>query len=265
MQSQSQERHVLVINNGKGRHTIALEAAAYSVGRDLTNAIVLDFDTVSRQHAILLRVPVPGTNRYKYRLVDGNSDGKPSTNGIFVNGQRCGSHELSNGDLIGFGRKITASYLSVAMAENEFVHYLESIKYQSIKSKQVDPKATLAGVDFAHTPETAIAELSARELVSVGGDSSATPPARATSPDLSAKETASGLSRDSQSSRNPTLPDTLHESGKPSTQIAGVWLTAAVCASVVGAGLWFYVQSRANLPQSNQSTPATTSPAHPAP
>jgi pSer/pThr/pTyr-binding forkhead associated (FHA) protein len=146
MQSQ-QQRHVLVITGVAGKQPVELDAAAYSIGRDQTNAIVLDFETVSRQHAILLRVPEPETNSYKYCLVDGNAAGKASTNGIYVNGERCSNHDLMNGDVITFGRKVQAFYLNVSMAETEFSNYLQSLQFQSIKSKQVSPKATLAGVE----------------------------------------------------------------------------------------------------------------------
>ncbi|NCJ05221.1 FHA domain-containing protein [Synechococcales cyanobacterium C] len=141
-----QERHLLVINDGQ-RRAIALEAAAYSIGRDPSNAIALDFDTISRQHAIFLRMPIPGTHRYRYRVMDGNAEGKPSANGVYVNGECCKSHDLKNGDTISFGRKIQASYLTVSMSKSEFVNYLDSIAYQSIKSHLVDSKATLVSMD----------------------------------------------------------------------------------------------------------------------
>jgi pSer/pThr/pTyr-binding forkhead associated (FHA) protein len=147
MKEQSQEHHVLIVN-GQRRRAIALEAAAYSLGRDPTNAIVLDFETVSRQHAILLRLPIPQTRRYYYRLIDGNTEGKPSANGIIVNGQRCSSHDLVNGDIIGFGSKITASYLVVSMGEAEFLNYLESITYQSLKVGPINSKETMVGLDI---------------------------------------------------------------------------------------------------------------------
>lgn len=142
IQSGCQERHVLVINDGK-RRAIALDAAAYSIGRDASNAIMLPVDTISRQHAMLLRVPVPGTKQYKYRVIDGNSQGKPSANGIFVNGQKCPMHDLNNGDTVRFGLTVEASYLMVSMGEAEFVNYLESISYQSIKSDTINAKETL--------------------------------------------------------------------------------------------------------------------------
>ncbi len=142
----SQERHLLVINDGQ-RRAVALEAAAYSIGRDPSNAITIDFDTISRQHAILLRMPIPGTHRYRYRVMDGNAEGKPSANGVYVNGERCKSHDLNAGDVISFGHKIQASYLTVSMGETEFVNYLDSIAYQSIKSHLVDGKATLVSME----------------------------------------------------------------------------------------------------------------------
>lgn len=140
--SSAKERHVLVVDDGK-RRAIALEAAAYSIGRDPSNAIVLNADTVSRQHAMLMRLPVPGTGQYRYRLIDGNSQGKPSANGVFANDKQCRTHDLNPGDLIRFGQTLEASYLAVSMGEAEFTNYLESIDYQSIKSDTINAKETL--------------------------------------------------------------------------------------------------------------------------
>ncbi len=142
-----QERHVLVINDGK-RQAFALDAAAYSIGRDPSNAIVLSGESISRQHAILLRVPHPQTNGYRYRLIDGNSNGKLSANGIYINGRRCTSTDLTNSDAISFGRNVTAVYMTVSMGEAEFVKYLDSIAFHSIKSDVVNAKETL--VSFHH-------------------------------------------------------------------------------------------------------------------
>ncbi|MEM9137940.1 MAG: FHA domain-containing protein [Cyanobacteria bacterium P01_F01_bin.42] len=142
--SENQERHVLIINTGN-RRAYALEAAAYSIGRDTTNAIVLDFDTVSRQHALLLRVPNPNSKRYSYRIIDGNTDGKVSANGIYINGKPVKSQSLNNGDTVEFGQHVKAAYLTLSMGEAEFVNYLESISYQSLKRELVDSKATIVG------------------------------------------------------------------------------------------------------------------------
>jgi hypothetical protein len=148
MTSPSLERHVLVIEYPDYEQAIHLEAVAYSIGRDVSNAIVLDVDTLSRQHAILLRVPDPATRSYSYRLVDGNATGKASANGVFVNGQRCSIHALGDGDHISFGRKVRARYRRLKMEQNEFSEYLRSIDYQSLKAKQIDSKATLVTDDM---------------------------------------------------------------------------------------------------------------------
>lgn len=144
---ENQERHVLIINTGE-RRAYALEAAAYSIGRDSGNAIVIDFETISRQHALLLRVPNPNTQRYEYRIIDGNAKGKESANGLFINGTRIKSQTLKNGDSVQFGAHVKAAYLTLSMGEAEFVSYLESISYQSLKTELVDSKATMVGVGF---------------------------------------------------------------------------------------------------------------------
>jgi hypothetical protein len=143
-----------VINDGK-RRAIALEAAAYSIGRDPSNAIMINADTISRQHAILLRVPVPGKNQYRYRVIDGNFEGKPSANGVFANGIKIGNGDLTNGDVIRFGQNIEASYLTVLMGEEEFSHYLEGIAYQRIKTEMVNAKETLVA-DFFMEEELSV-------------------------------------------------------------------------------------------------------------
>ncbi len=143
----NQERHVFVVEAEQGR-AFVLEAATYSIGRDVTNAIVINDASISRQHALLLRLPVPGTHLYRYRIVDGNAQGKASANGIYVNGQRCNSCELKNGDLITFGTDVQATYLKVEMAVSDFVEYLEAIQFHSIKSGPVSPKETMVTAAF---------------------------------------------------------------------------------------------------------------------
>ncbi len=148
MTEQICERHVVVVDDDNGRRSIALDAATYSLGRDQTNAIVLESKSVSRQHALLLRLPVPETAGYRYRLVDGNAEGRPSVNGIMVNGKRCSSHNLTNGDVIVFGRHVKASYMVVSMGQAEFIKYLDMINFQSIKSEPINAKETVIGIDF---------------------------------------------------------------------------------------------------------------------
>lgn len=140
--SGNREHHLLSIEDETGKRTIPLEAATYSIGRDVTNAIVLHGHGVSRQHALLLRIP--SSNGYRYRVVDGNADGKPSANGIFVNGQRIRSHELKDGDEINFGGSATARYTKVSMGKAEFIKYLQSVNYHRIKTTPLASTATQA-------------------------------------------------------------------------------------------------------------------------
>lgn len=142
-----QERHLLILEDDRGCRSVALDAATHSIGRDQTNGIMLHSKTVSRQHALLLRLPMPETAGYRYRIVDGNSLGKPSVNGISVNGQRCTSFELKSGDEIQFGAQVRASYQMLKMGEREFLRYLEQTNYQSIKSEPINAFATLVGVE----------------------------------------------------------------------------------------------------------------------
>ncbi|MBD2691133.1 EAL domain-containing protein [Anabaena catenula] len=113
-------RHLLVVQDMEGQRTIPLLETTYSLGRDARNAIVLNSRSVSRQHAILLRVLIPDTEQYGFRIVDGNFKGKRSTNGLFINGTKCFSHNLQNGDLIAFGNShAQAQYYAISNLSEE--------------------------------------------------------------------------------------------------------------------------------------------------
>ncbi|TAF09627.1 MAG: EAL domain-containing protein [Nostocales cyanobacterium] len=113
-------RHLLVVYDPEGQRTIPLLEATYSLGRDNRNAIVLRSKSVSRQHAILLRVTIPHTEQYGFRIVDGNFQGKRSTNGLFINGTKCFSHNLQHGDIIAFGNpQAQAKYYAISNLSEE--------------------------------------------------------------------------------------------------------------------------------------------------
>jgi diguanylate cyclase (GGDEF)-like protein len=115
-------RHLLVVQDPQGQRTLPLLETTYSLGRDLRNAIVLHSRSVSRQHAILLRVTIPDTEQYGFRIIDGNFQGKKSTNGLFINGNKCISHNLQNGDVIAFGNHNTQAkyYIITNLSEQAF-------------------------------------------------------------------------------------------------------------------------------------------------
>jgi pSer/pThr/pTyr-binding forkhead associated (FHA) protein len=141
-QERQQVRHALVIDDPSGKRVVALDAATYSLGRDPTSAIRLYSDAVSRQHALLLRVPSP--SGYLYKLIDGNSEGKRSANGVAVNGQRCFEHNLQNGDVIELSSNVHLTYqLFSNMSDAEFAEHIQSIDFVSIKSAAISGTGTL--------------------------------------------------------------------------------------------------------------------------
>jgi diguanylate cyclase (GGDEF)-like protein/PAS domain S-box-containing protein len=106
--------HLLVIEDLSGKRIIALDAATLSIGRAATNAIVLNSPSASRQHAILLRLVIPGKNQHVFQVIDGNFQGKKSTNGILVNGKKVSFSHLQHGDCIQFSNQAQATYYAVS-------------------------------------------------------------------------------------------------------------------------------------------------------
>jgi pSer/pThr/pTyr-binding forkhead associated (FHA) protein len=111
MPSESHQSHLLVIQDDKGRRGVLLERPEYTVGRDPLCDIRLASQFVSRRHALLLRIP-NDDGTYSYRIVDGSSNGKPSANGLLINGRRLRMHNLQNEDEVVFGPQVSVVYHS---------------------------------------------------------------------------------------------------------------------------------------------------------
>ncbi|BAT51704.1 diguanylate cyclase/phosphodiesterase with FHA and GAF sensor [Nostoc sp. NIES-3756] len=158
-------RHILVVQDLQGQRTIPLQEATYSIGRHNSNAIVIYSRSVSRQHAILLRVTIPGTDQCSFRIIDGNFKGQGSTNGLFVNGTRCYSHNLQHGDVITFGSNQTqAKYYAVSnISEKAFFATAEADDlsvFLSDQSQAGNPFQTLVvDIEFEGASENALARL----------------------------------------------------------------------------------------------------------
>ena len=103
-------QHLLVVEDRDGRRTHTLSSAKYFIGRDLANDICLNSQFASRYHAMLLRVPAERPGSYYYRILDGDVEGKPSTNGLLINGHKLTAHQLKAGDVISFGPDAKAIY-----------------------------------------------------------------------------------------------------------------------------------------------------------
>lgn len=83
---------MLLLKTTQGPHHIPLESTLLTVGRGLSNDIILEDTRVSRHHAQL---------RYKTRRFWLTDLG--STNGTFVNGERINEAPLRDGDTISLG------------------------------------------------------------------------------------------------------------------------------------------------------------------
>lgn len=103
------EEHILIVTDGKGRREIILTEESYSIGRGQQCKIVLQSQFVSRHHATLVRRQQEDEGNY-YRIIDGDSDGKTSVNGLLINDKKVRFHDLQHGDKVIFGPQVNAVY-----------------------------------------------------------------------------------------------------------------------------------------------------------
>jgi pSer/pThr/pTyr-binding forkhead associated (FHA) protein len=109
MSSKSKFTSILIVEDSQGRREIVLDGSVYSIGRDPKCDIRLSSQFVSRHHATLVQLPKDDATYY-YRVVDGNLKGKPSANGMLINGRKLQAHDLKNEDEIVFGPQARAIY-----------------------------------------------------------------------------------------------------------------------------------------------------------
>ncbi|HEY9658717.1 MAG TPA: FHA domain-containing protein [Allocoleopsis sp.] len=109
MTSAPHQSHLLIIEDEKGRREYTLDSPVYSIGRDPKCDIRLVSQFVSRRHATLVQLPNEDGSYY-YRIVDGNLKGKPSANGLLINGRKVPAHDLQDQDRVIFGPQVQAIY-----------------------------------------------------------------------------------------------------------------------------------------------------------
>lgn len=107
--SKSLSEHLFIIEDGQGRRAVTLIEPSYVIGRDHTCDIYLASLFVSRHHAILRR-QAKGDGSFTYIIVDGDTQGNPSVNGLMVNGKKQSQHRLKHGDQVVFGPQVWATY-----------------------------------------------------------------------------------------------------------------------------------------------------------
>ncbi len=150
MNRENTDSHVLMIYDQPEPRQFLLTSATYSLGRDKHNSIVIPNRGISRQHALLLRMPLPEQKGYRYRIIDGNSSGRASLNGISVNGGACTSHDLTPGDRILIGGLVQIEYQVLSIpASGKYFDYLkiQDPTYHSIKAKPVSPSETFVNIE----------------------------------------------------------------------------------------------------------------------
>jgi diguanylate cyclase (GGDEF)-like protein len=153
-----QHYHYLVIEDAEGQRKFLLDATTYSVGRNPTNGIVLRSQLVSRQHAILLRVPVPKLSSHMFRIIDGNLQGKRSKNGILIDGKRCFSHILAHGNEIVFSSD-TKAYYQVVSHPDELVMPGDTDADEPYMGVHHSYNSNISDTDFANYNAEALARL----------------------------------------------------------------------------------------------------------
>lgn len=108
---------------------VPLLAAELSIGRSPENAIVLSDPTVSRYHATLRR------QDGQYVILDSHS-----SRGIFVNGQRVGSH----GWVLGQGDVVTIGHTSITFDASRVPQPPKSVQPPAVEPQAIQPSSQTA-------------------------------------------------------------------------------------------------------------------------
>jgi pSer/pThr/pTyr-binding forkhead associated (FHA) protein len=101
----SQGLPFVVIEDDWGKREVILDAEQYTIGRDPKSDICLHSQFASRQHAFLTKI-TQEEGTFIYQITDGNLNGKPSTNGLLINGQKQRTWELKPEDTVVFGPNV---------------------------------------------------------------------------------------------------------------------------------------------------------------
>src|SRR5690606_30485145 len=117
---QGSDRFRLVVRRGPQPNQVyELSKDIITIGRDITNDIVINDPEASRHHMRLTR----GAGGYTLEDLG-------STNGTFINGQRLtGAKPLNPGDMIGMGETVTLAYERVGPSVSRQEEPIEAAPY----------------------------------------------------------------------------------------------------------------------------------------
>ena len=120
-------KHCLKIKYGKTAQQVILNNDICSIGRHSSNKIVIPSSTISRFHCTILPVRYQGQNQQQlFWIIDGDLQGNRSSNGLYINNNKCLSHELKPGDTIKVGgSEVEMSYLVVDIKTSDEIAYSE--------------------------------------------------------------------------------------------------------------------------------------------
>lgn len=141
MVPQPTRHHLLVIEDNQGRREFKLSSPVYSLGRDPKCDLRLFSQYVSRRHATLVQLS-DDCGTY-YRIVDGNLKGKPSANGLRVNGRKVQAYDLMDGDTVVFAPEVSATYYSLNQAETSPLYQDFETTLINLDMIEVDESDTL--------------------------------------------------------------------------------------------------------------------------
>lgn len=105
--------HALIVKDRNGPKAYWLTAEVYTLGRDAANSICIDSQYVSRQHALLYRVN-DGKGGFFYQILDGDANGNPSTNGLFMDEKRIDFLNLEHDNEIRMSCDVTITYVTTS-------------------------------------------------------------------------------------------------------------------------------------------------------
>ncbi|MGF1522078.1 MAG: EAL domain-containing protein [Leptolyngbyaceae cyanobacterium] len=121
-----ESRSIIVFKDRQKIIVETLTQKIYTIGRYASNDIFLESKGISRCHASIYFL------NDKFWIIDGNLKGKPSTNGLLVNGEKVSVHELARYDVITFCKHVYAIFLeyqdSSELGEN-FEDTIEKITF----------------------------------------------------------------------------------------------------------------------------------------